>query len=387
MPSLKVRPVLPGHRRAIRSFYELEMQLYSDCPHWVQPLWADRRALFDTRGNAYYEHSEAAFFVVHRGPKVVGRICVMEPHRFNLHRNTRQAHFGYMEMVDDSEVAAALIDAASKWARERGLVELVGPTGLGAMEGRGLLVEGFDEPQMMTMSPYNPPYYAHHLESQGFGKAVDYASYTMEPSELQARIQSLAAAERIRRTSVLRLVRPRSRAELRVLAPAIGAAYNEAFRDNWEFYPLTDLELRQLAKAMTLVADPSLMQVLMHGDEVAGFLLVFPDISMGLRRAGGRLWPTGLFHILRAVGQARVIALNGVGLLPKWRNRGAHVLLYMGLLESLQSTRYQKLEVIQVAETASRMRGDMRDLGTRAHKLHRVYRKSLQPIGGQQCVS
>ena len=108
---------------------------------------------------------------------------------------------------------------------------------------------------MMTMSPYNPPYYSHHLESQGFSKAVDYASYTMEPSELQARIQSLAAVERIRRTSVLKLVRPRSRAELRVLAPAIGAAYNEAFRDNWEFYPLTDLELRQLAKAMTSVAN------------------------------------------------------------------------------------------------------------------------------------
>ena len=41
----------------------------------------------------------------------------------------------------------------------------------------------------------------------------------------------------------------------------------------------------------------------MKGDDIAGFLFGFPDISDGIRRANGRIWPFGWIHLLRDMKQ------------------------------------------------------------------------------------
>jgi len=54
--------------------------------------------------------------------------------------------------------------------------DLVGPKGLSAFDGYGILYDGFDHHQMMTMMNYNYPYYSTLLENIGFEKEVDFAS-------------------------------------------------------------------------------------------------------------------------------------------------------------------------------------------------------------------
>ena len=54
--------------------------------------------------------------------------------------------FGFFEAVDDPEVAAALLDAAADWLRERGRERMLGPMDFTTNDEIGILIEGFDEP-------------------------------------------------------------------------------------------------------------------------------------------------------------------------------------------------------------------------------------------------
>ena len=53
---------------------------------------------------------------------------------------------------------------------------MIGPKGLSPFDGYGILVEGFEHRQMMTMMNYNYDYYPKLIEALGFEKEVDFVS-------------------------------------------------------------------------------------------------------------------------------------------------------------------------------------------------------------------
>jgi len=64
-----------------RAFIGLPARLYADLPLWVPPLHRDERFMMSRR-HPFYRHSEAAFFVVEDEREVVGRLAVLDHHRW-----------------------------------------------------------------------------------------------------------------------------------------------------------------------------------------------------------------------------------------------------------------------------------------------------------------
>src|SRR5690606_30904094 len=89
---------------------------------------------------------------------------------------TKKAQFYGFEAINDQDVANALFQAAIDWARARGMDTLIGPKGLSPFDGYGILVDGFEHRQMMTMMNYNYDYYPKLIEAFGFEKEVDFVS-------------------------------------------------------------------------------------------------------------------------------------------------------------------------------------------------------------------
>ena len=106
----------------------------------------------------------------------VGRIAAIENKPFNTYHNTRKADFYFFECENDPEASTALFNTVFEWAKARGLDTVMGPKGLGPLDGYGLLVFGFEHRQTMTMLNYNHPYYCELVESLGFEKEVDFVS-------------------------------------------------------------------------------------------------------------------------------------------------------------------------------------------------------------------
>jgi len=364
-------------RAQVRRFTDIPFRLYAGHPQWVPPLLMDVRTMLNRQKHPFYEHSAADFFVAVRDGRDVGRIAALENTRFNATHGTRQAQFYLFECEDDQEAAAALFDRVFEWARGRGLDHVVGPKGFGVLDGYGLLVEGYEHRQMMTMMNYNYEYYPRLVEALGFEKEVDFVSCYIKAEDFRLPERIHRIAERVKRRGSLSVKRFRTKRELIKWTGRIGVTYNRAFVDNWEYYPLTEREIDFLVSNLVTVANPRLIKIITHGEDVVGFLFGFPDVSAALQRARGCLTPWGLADLLLELRRTQWVAINGAGILPEFQGRGGNTLLYTEMENTIREFGYQHADLTQVAETAVQMRSDLVNLGGKPYKNHRVYVRGI----------
>ncbi|MBN1372906.1 MAG: hypothetical protein JW987_13295 [Anaerolineaceae bacterium] len=374
---LTVQKVDLSNRAEVNRFVQFHYDLYKGTPQWVPPFYMDIRMMLNPQKHPFYEHSEGDFFVAMRGKEVVGRLGVLENKPFNKYHGTRKAQFYLFDTVDDLEVSRALFDRAMEWCKARGLDTLVGPKGLSGFDGYGIQVEGFELRQMMTMMQYNFPYYPQLMEKMGFEKEVDFVSCYLAREHFDIPEKAKEVARRVREKGNFRVVSFKSKAELKRYAVQFGETYNKTFVNNWEYYPLTEREIKFAVDTILTVAVPQYIKFIAHGDDLVGFLLGFPDISSALQRQGGRITPWGLADIMLEFKKTRFISLNGVGVLPEYKGRGAVALLYDEMSKVLQESPFAEGELTQMAETAKEVRIELVTYGAKPWKNHRIYTKAV----------
>ncbi len=374
---LTIQKVDLSNRAEVNRFIQFHYDLYKGTPQWVPPFYMDIRMMLNPQKHPFYEHSEGDFFVAMRGKEVVGRLGVLVNKPFNKYHGTKKAQFYLFDTVDDLEVSKALFDRALEWCKARGLDTLVGPKGLSGFDGYGIQVEGFELRQMMTMMQYNFPYYPQLMEQMGFEKEVDFVSCYLAREHFNIPDKAKEVARRVREKGNFRVVSFKSKAELKKFAVKFGETYNKTFVNNWEYYPLTEREIQFAVDNILTVAVPQYIKFIAHGDDLVGFLLGFPDISSALQRQGGRITPWGLADIMLEFKKTRFISLNGLGVLPEYKGRGAVALLYDEMSRVLQESPFAEGELTQMAETAKEVRIELVTYGAKPWKNHRIYTKAV----------
>jgi len=375
---LTIEKVDPGNKRQARRFVELPHRLYADCAQWIPPLNVDAYNQLNRKKHPFYEHSDVEFFLAARDGRDVGRIAVIENKPFNKYHNATQASFYLFECENDLEAATALFNTAFEWAKERKLNMLVGPKGMGPLDGYGILIFGYEQRQMMTMVSYHHAYYRELVEAQGFEKEVDFVSCYLPADQFKIPERVENIAKRVMQRGHLEVKRFKNKRELISWAGRIGQAYNDAFVNNWEYYPLTQREIDFVVENIMTIADYRLIKIITHGEDVVGFLFAFHDVSAALQRAKGKLFPLGLFDILMEMRRTDTVSVNGIGILPEHQGHGGNALLYYTMGETVLNFRqFVHVEMTQVAETTKQMRADLKNLNGVEYKNHRVYRKEL----------
>jgi len=375
---LSIEKIDTGNKTQVKRFVEFYYDLYKDCPQWVPPLFGDAYLPLNRKKHPFFEHSDADFFLALLDGKVVGRICAGENKLFNEYHKTKNAQFYFFDTVDDLEVARALFNAAFEWARQRGLDTMIGPKGLSPFDGYGILNEGFDRRQMMTMMNYNYAYYPKLVEALGFEKEVDFVSCYLpaEAFKIPERVERIA--QWAMKRGNLWVKHFKSKKELVGWAQRIGRTYNKTFINNWEYYPFTQGDVDYAVQNVFMVADHRLIKLIMHGDDIVGFLFAFPDLSAALQRAKGHLFPFGIVDLLIEMKRTKTVSGNGMGVLPEFQGTGGNALLYYELGKTvLEDFNFKFVEMTQVAETTRQMRADLKNLNGVEYKNHRVFRKAI----------
>jgi hypothetical protein len=376
VPTVSIEVVSSSRGAAGRAFVDFPHELHRGCPQWVPQFRRDVRAVLDRR-HPFFERGEACFFLARRDGRPAGTIAAIDNRAYNTFHGSAVGHFHYLDFIDDRDVSHALFQAAFRWMRSRGLQRTFGPYGFGFM-GMGALVEGFEHRAAMTMMAWNHPWYGGALEAEGFVKLRDQLS-------LAIAVEDFTLPERVRRVAEIAMKRGsfevpafRSKGELVRRAPGIGRVYNESFSSHGdEFYPLSEKEIGQITADLVTVADPSLIKLLLSRGEIAGFLFGFPDLSAALQRTRGRITPWGIVDILLEYRRTRWLIVNGAGILPRYQRLGGNALLYAMLEKIASRRRFQYVDAVQVAESTELMLSDMKTLGAKVFKVHRMYRREL----------
>jgi GNAT superfamily N-acetyltransferase len=375
---LAIEKMDTDNKSQVKRFVQFYYDLYRDCPQFVPPLFVDAYLPLNRKKHPFFEHSQADFFMAVRDGAVVGRICAADNRPFNEYHKTKKAHFYAFDSIDDLEVARALFDAAFDWARGRGLDTMIGPKGLSPFDGYGILIEGFEHRQMMTMMNYNYSYYPRFMEALGFEKEVDFVSCFLPANSFKVPERVQRISERAMRRGNLTVKNFKSKKELLKWAWRIGEAYNKTFIHNWEYYPFTRGDIQYAVDNVINFADHRLIKVVLHGEDIVGFLFAFPDVSAAFQRAKGHLFPFAIPDMLIEMKRTKTISGNGMGILPEFQGSGGNALLYNEMGKTIFSFKqFEHVEMTQVAETTRQMRADLKNLNGIEYKNHRVYRKAI----------
>ncbi len=144
-------------RQDKRKFIYLPSKVHKSNPNWLPPIYLDEWELFDEKKNKSFQYSDTVLYLAYRDNKVVGRIMGIINKRYNEIHNEEHGRFCFMECYEDREVVHALISKVENWAREKGMLKLVGPLAFSDKDPQGFQIEGFEYPKFIVC-PTNDRY-------------------------------------------------------------------------------------------------------------------------------------------------------------------------------------------------------------------------------------
>ena len=367
-------------RREMDDFVRLPRRLYADFPCYVPDLESDVRNTFDVRRNSALEFSDIRAFVAYDGSgRPVGRVAGIINRRANQKWGTRQVRFGFIEFEDDLRISATLLDAVADWGRGQGMEERVGPMGIFDFDKEGMLLEDFDRPGS-SITIYNPPYYPRHLEALGFQKEVDWVQAHIEiPKQLPQRYARTAALAQ--EMFGLR-VRKLTHKELREsdIGRRVFRLLNEAYAPLYGYTELQDSQIDEYLARYIPLLDLRMVPVVENAEgELVGVAITMPSLTRALQRSGGRLWPWGWFHLLRALKWKREdkADLYLVAVRPDYQGLGVNALFFADLLPIYNKLGFKQAETGPQLETNLKELSQWKPLHPTVGKRRRCYKKIL----------
>ncbi len=364
------------NRSQVNDFLNLPFKIYSGCPQWVPPLEMDTHRMLDRKRNPFFQHSNAVFFLaINKHSETVGRLAILDNHHYNAYNHEKTAFFYLFECVQDLEISRRLFEVAFDWVRRHGLNLIKGPKGFTALDGMGLLIDGFEYMPAMGI-PYNLDYYQKLVEDAGFESDGDVASGYLNPSyRLPEKVHLVA--ERVKARFGLTIERFNRRRDLRAFVLKLKELYNQSLTDTVGNTPLTDEEAKAMADQMIWFANPRLIKILKKGEKLAGYLFAYPDISAAIQRTKGKLFPFGWIDLLLELKRTKWININGAAIVEEYRGLGGTAILFSEMEKSILEGVFERVDVVQIGMDNEKMQMEMRALGVDFCKMHRNYKRRL----------
>jgi GNAT superfamily N-acetyltransferase len=375
MTAITIRPVRSARER--RLFLTFPWHVYQDDPLWVPPLLPQRAETIDPQRGAFFQRGEADFFIAWRGGRPVGTVCAAEDKPTNASRGVKECLFGFLEYVEDFEVAAALIEAVTGWARPRGLNALFGPFNLDYEDSYGVLLEGRDRPPAL-MCGHSPPYYADFMERLGFQPARgDNLAFEIDCRETAAVARLGRLADRVRKRGGI-TVRGADLSQWDAELDRVHHLLTVALAHLPDHIGWRRESLEALLAPFRDLADPELILFAEVDGEAVGWLPAIPNMNEWFIHVDGlrRPWDYAkLWWWMRRKTES--LTIKSVLVAPEHWGTGVPVLLFDEMARRVLPRGYRWMDLSLTGADNPYTPALAERMGARLYKRYRVYRLHL----------
>jgi hypothetical protein len=364
-------------RKDLKIFIHLPAKIHKNHMNWVPPVYMDEWTWYNPKKNLAFSYSDTVLYLAYRNNKAVGRIMGIINHKYNVANDIREGRFMYPETFEDIDIAKALLTAVENWAREKEMDSLVGPLGFSDKDPQGLLIEGFDEPVVIS-STCNFPYLTDFVENAAFTKHKDLVVYKMLVPEVIPDFYQKIYERAKRNNPNLHIVELKNKWQLKPYIRPVLSLMNETFKDIYGFVALSEKEMDEFAKRYLLILDARFIKVIENEKgEVIAFVLAMPDISEGIKKCRGYVLPFGIIQILWSQKKTKQLNLLLGGIHEDYRNTGIDTILGVKMFESARKAGLECIDSHLELETNLKMRAEMERMGGKVYKKFRIFRKDL----------
>ena len=373
---IEIRPVETV--KQLKAFVRFPYSIYKGDPCWVPPLDMDDLTTLRKDKNPAFEYCEAEYWMAFKDGKAVGRVAGIINHRVIEKWGKKYARFGWIDFIEDFEVASALVKTVEDWAKSKGLEGICGPLGFTDLDKEGMLIEGFD--QLGTYATgYNKPYYPQYLERLGYTKDVDWIEFRVKtPDAIPEKVQRVQ--ELISKRTGVRIYEWKDKKDLvkrygDQLFELIDEAYERALRHlppdrgpdevlhqdlpGLRRPPLHEGHRRRGARSSSASASRC------------------PASRAAAQKARGRLFPLGWYYFLLALRHPEVIDMYLVAVKPEYQERGVIAIIMNALNKSAIEAGVKFSETNAELETNFKVQSMWKDYEKVQHKRRRAFIKKF----------
>lgn len=319
-------------KKELKQFINFPNELYKDNPFYVPDLIKDEINYFNRKKNPSYDYCESIEALAYKDGKIVGRICGLINHKYNEKINAKHLRFNHFDFVDDYEVSKALIKFIGKWGKKKGMTHFDGPIGCTDLDKQGMLIEGYDK-LGINFTYYNFPYYVDHMKRHGFLKDVDWVEYLIKvPEKIDSRLEKISNF--LLNRQGYKLVKFKNAKEAMPTIIKAFDVYNDAFAKLHGTVRLPERQVKQYINDYISLANFDYIPFVLDKDNnIKGFAFLVPSISKALQKAKGKLFPTGWYHILKALKVNDVLDMYLIAIDPDAQGIGLNGIIMADVLK------------------------------------------------------
>lgn len=365
-------------KRDLKKFIWFGINMYKDNPYAAPSLAMDDMLNLSKGKNPALDFCDTAYFLAYKEGKIVGRIAGIIQPVANETWNQKHARFGWIDFVDDPEVSNALFGAVERWAKSKGMTHIHGPLGFTDFDNEGALVEGYDRASTLA-TIYNHPYYIDHYERLGFEKEADWVEYLIKVPDVFPE-KFIRMAEIVKQKFNLRPVKLVSKKDtVKRYGQKIFDLLNEAYKDLFGFARLTDEQIQFYIKLYFSFFRLDTV-VLVENDEgdLIALGIAMPSFTKALQKAKGKLFPSGWYHMLKAIKKNDLLDLYLIAVHPDYQNKGANAILFAEMMPVAAKNGYHYAESNPELETNTKVTAHWDYFEHEIHKRRRVYIKEIK---------
>lgn len=363
-------------KSSLKEYIFLPSRIYKGDPRWVPPLYIDEWDFHDPKKNKALEYCDTIRVLAVQDGKTVGRIMGIIHHPYNAHHNEKTVRFFNLDCINNQQVAHTLIHFVEQWGKEKGMNKAIGPFGFSDKDPQGIQIQGFEYLPVLA-TPTNPSYLRTLIEHEGYGKEVDCVSYQMAINPKLSLLYE-HVYHRIIKNNNVKLVEFKSKAQLKPYILPVLRLMNEAYAHIFGFTELSEEEMKKFAAQYLPVLDPEFVKVVENSKgNVIAFVVALPDMSKGIQKAKGNIFPIGFLHIMNAMRKTNQLDLMLGAIQASYRRAGISVLMGKAMIDSAVKRKLTVMDSHLILENNLPMRGECEKLNGKVCKRYRVYGKTL----------
>jgi len=311
----------------LKKFVTFPFLLYKDSKYWVPPIINDELESFDKTKNPVFKDAEAWFFLAYENDKIVGRIAAIINKLEVNQQNVKKMRFGWFDFVDNTSVSEALLQKVSEIGAKNHLEYMEGPVGFSNLDKVGVLVEGFDHIGTM-ITWYNHPYYKDHYERLGFKKEKEYMENKFPARNADPKLFTKLNSLIKRRYGLSELNFTKTK-DVLPLANEMFDLFNKTYASLSSFVPITEIQKAYFKKKYISFINPEYIKFVKDKDhKLVAFAIVMPSFSEALQKAKGKLFPFGIYHLLKAKKNSKDVIFYLIGIDPEYQNKGVTAIIF-----------------------------------------------------------
>jgi ribosomal protein S18 acetylase RimI-like enzyme len=363
-------------KKEMKTFVKFPFEIYKDHAYWVPPIINDEVDSFDKTINPVFKHAIAHFYLAYRNNKIVGRVAAIINWTEVNHQKIKKMRFGWFDFIDDIEVSKALLAKVEEIGQQHQLEFMEGPVGFSNLDKVGVMITGFDHIGTM-ITWYNHPYYKDHLEQLGFEKAKEWQeSYIYMKDVDPENFQRLAKI--IKDRNQLKVLNFTSTKQLLPYVKPMFDLFNISYASLASFVPISDIEIDYFKKKYIGLIDPELIKYIVDKEgNLVAFSIAMPSFSEALQKAKGKLFPFGIFHLLKARKTSKEVVLYLIGIHPNYQNKGLPAIIFDESFKVCNKRGITKFLRTPELEENNAIHLIFKNFNPTIYKRRRTYRKNL----------